>query len=368
MYVLLLIAVVAAAYQLLALAACLRQIFSRRRLPPHSSLPPISILKPVRGIDPGFDEAIRSHARQIYPEFEILCGVADPKDPAIPEIKILAEEFPHVPIRIIVGSLPAANRKVGVLMAMQREARHPIVIVNDADVRVPPDYLRQIATDLADPNVGLVTCLYRASAHSWPARWEALGIATDFVPGAMVAPFVGVNEFGLGATLAARAPDIARIGGFAAIADYIADDYQLGAKIHALGLRCVLSPVVVETSLSGKSWRRIWRHQLRWARTIRVSRFGGYLGLPITHATLWALVAALCGQWTIAGALLALRLTMALVSGIAVLGSPAVARYFYLIPFRDLWGVALWIAGLFGDTVDWRGGRLRLNREGKILA
>lgn len=359
---------IAALYQLIALAASL----ARRRAGPAKSDGGISILKPVHGAEPGFYEAIRSHAVQDYPQFEILFGISDARDSARADIERLIREFPSVSIRLVVCSQvcseDAPNRKVGILMDLVKEARYPLLIVNDSDIRVPRGYLLDVTAPLADSRVGLVTCLYRAEAGDWPSRWEALAIATEFAPSTLVAPFFGVSEFGLGSTLAFRKTDLDRIGGFAAIADYLADDYQLGRKLHSLGLQNVISDVVVSTRLSAGSWRAAWRHQLRWARTIRLSRGAGYAGLPVTFATLWALVAALCGLWWLALPLLALRFAMAIACGWFVLRSPDVCRYFYLIPLRDLAAVAVWAAGLFGNTVDWRGRRLRLDTEGKIVA
>jgi len=174
-----------------------------------------------------------------------------------------------------------------------------------------------------------------------------------------------VNEFAMGSTLAFRREDLDRIGGFAAVADYLADDYQLGHRIHALGLKCILSDVVVETHLGG-GWREILRHQVRWARTIRVSRVGGYLGLPLTNATLWAVTAALFGRVDLTALLLGLRLVMAFASGWGVLRSRDVVRLLWLVPARDLFGFAVWFAGLGGHFVVWRGQPLRLDSEGKI--
>jgi ceramide glucosyltransferase len=357
------LACVAGLYQLLALIAALRHLrgsqFSSVKLP-------VSILKPVHGSEPGFYEAIRSHAVQQYPEFEILFGIGDPGDSARPEIERLIGEFPLVPIRLIVCSTVTPNRKAGSLIDLAREARHPILIVNDGDISVPPEYLKNVTAPLSDPGIGLVTCLYRAEAHNWPSRFEALGIATEFAPSTLVAPLFGVSEFGLGSTLAFRKSDLDAIGGFQAIADYLADDYQLGRKLHQLGRRNLISDVIVSTRISAVSWRAAWRHQLRWARTIRLSRGAGYVGLPVTFATLWAVVAAALGLWWIAAALLGIRLVMAIASGKLVLGSNDVVKYLYAIPVRDLWGVAIWAAGLFGSTVEWRGQRLRLDRDGRI--
>ncbi|MGH9667889.1 MAG: bacteriohopanetetrol glucosamine biosynthesis glycosyltransferase HpnI [Bryobacteraceae bacterium] len=359
----------AALYQAAALAASLIWLGWARRRPstdtgPH---PGISILKPVRGLDTGFAEAIASHARQDYPRFEILFGVGDPADPAVEAIERLQAQFPGRDIRLIHATTRAPNVKAGVLMDLAREARYPLWLVNDGDIRVPPRYLRRVAEPLRNPANGLVTCLYRAEAEGWPARLEGLGIATDFAPGVLVAPLAGVSEFGLGATLAFRAADLARAGGFAAVADYLADDFQIGRRLHALGLQCVLSDVVVTTHLSGASWREVWRHQVRWARTIRVSKGAGYAGLAITQASLWALAAALAGEWRTAAALLALRLAAGIAAGYGVLRAPDAVRLWWLIPLRDLAGVAVWAAGLLGRTVEWRGQRLRLDREGRIL-
>jgi len=233
---------------------------------------------------------------------------------------------------------------------------------------VPLDYIRDVTAPLSDPGIGMVTCLYRAEAHDWPSRFEALAIATDFAPSTLVAQWLGVSDFGLGSTLAFRKADLDRIGGFPAIADYIADDYQLGHKLHALGLRNIISEVVVSTRLASGSWLGAWRHQVRWARTIRLSGGPGYAGLPITYASLWVLITALFGFWWIALPLLVIRIAMAIVCGWIVLGTADVWKYCYAIPLRDLCGVAVWAAGLMGDTVVWRDQRLKLDAEGRIVA
>jgi ceramide glucosyltransferase len=359
------IAAAALAYQLIALIATLRHHFARA--PRASRLPGISILKPVRGLDPGFYDAIRSHAIQDYPEFEILFGVHDPADPAVGDIRRLIEEFPLLSIRLIESSTVAPNGKVGVLMDLAAHAQHPLWIINDSDITVPPGYLRDVVAPLEDPGVGLVTCLYRAESSSWPGRWEALGIATDFAPSALVAPLFGVSEFGLGSTLVFSREDLQRIGGFQALRDYLADDYQLGAMLHALGRKNVISKVVVSTRLGSHSWREVWAHQVRWSRTIRLSKPWGYAGLPVTFASLWALAVALAGLWPAAAVLLTVRLAVAIIAGWVVLRSRDALRLAPLIPGRDLYSVAVWLAGLFGRTVCWRGLKLLLDRSGKIV-
>jgi ceramide glucosyltransferase len=304
---------------------------------------------------------------QDYPEYEILFGCGGPHDPAIADIRRLIAEFPALRIRLITTSTNLPNRKAGVLADLAAHARYPLLLINDSDIRVPPDYLRRTAAALEQPGTGLATCLYRAQSDAWPGRWEALGVATEFVPSVLVARLLGSAEFALGSTMLLRAADLARIGGFASIGDYLADDYRLGLEITRLGLRVAFASPVVETHLDGASWRAVWRHQLRWSRGIRVSRPGGYYGYLVTHAAFWSLLALLAGAWPAAIAALSLRLVAGIAVGRGILRDPHVARRFYLIPFRDLWGFAIWCCGLFGNTVEWRGQRLRLTSDGKIF-
>ena len=363
-------ALLAGFYHLIALIAGLRRALSARSTAGDNqeSCPPVSILKPVKGRGPGFYEAILSHALIDYPQFEILFGVHDANDPACEDIARLADEFPERAIRLAVCKRKLPNRKVAVLADLARAARYPVLVINDGDIVVERDYLRQVVAPLhAAPPAGLSTCLYRARGTTFPTRWEALGIATDFAPSVLVARAIGVAEFALGSTMALRAADLARIGGFEAVGDYLADDYQLGRRIAEVGSHIVLARAVVETRLTGETWGDIWRHQLRWARTIRVSRPGGYFGYAITNASVWAALAAAAGAWPVAVACLAIRMLAGAVTGIAVLGDEDMAKLWFLMPLRDLWGFAVWLAGTAGETVAWQGEKLRLDKEGRIL-
>jgi ceramide glucosyltransferase len=358
-------AIAAAAYYCLVMIAVAR--WRPLRAPANSPLPPLSILKPIHGRDPRFYEAILSHASQDYPEFEILFGMNTPDDPALQDLELLRREFPALRIEIAIVPTTAPNAKVGVLSELARRARHGVFLVNDSDIVVEPGYLRAVTAPLANPGVGMVTCLYRAAAESWPSRFEALGIATEFAPSVLVARLLGVAEFALGSTMVFRAEALRRIGGFAAIANYLADDYQLGRHISQLGYRIEFAPVVVETHLGRGSWAHTWRHQLRWSRTIRVSRPSGYYGYVVTHATLWGLVALAAHQWQAGVAALAVRVLAGVWVGAGILGDRKVLRDFWLIPLRDLFGFAVWSAGLFGDTVQWRDRRLKLRPDGRIV-
>jgi ceramide glucosyltransferase len=357
-------ALAAAAYYLLAVIAAI--LWPRSFSAATGYAPPVSILKPVHGRDPHFYEAIRAHAVQDYPEFEILFGVSDPADPALEDIERLRREFPARSIRVCTVSTEAPNAKVGVLAELARVARHPVLLVNDSDIVVEPGYLGVVAGPLANPAVGLVTCLYRARGESRAARMEALGIATEFAPSVLVARLLGVAEFALGSTMVFRAETLRKIGGFEAIADYLADDYQLGRRITGSGYRIEFAPMVVETNLGGESWRQTWRHQVRWSRTIRVSRSSGYYGYGVTHATFWSLVALATGTWWAGVAALSIRILAGCLVGSRILHDRQVLASFWLIPLRDLFGFGVWLAGLAGRRVEWRNRSLRLAADGRI--
>lgn len=350
---------VAAAYQLLALFAAWR-FHGRRSTPALHPWPPVSILKPIHGIDRHLQEALTSQLRLDYPEYEVLAGVR-PQDSAA---RALVEELPG--LRLVWVQTRTPNGKVGALIDLAAAAQHDILVISDSDITVPPDYLKIIVAELSQPGIGLVTCLYGASGDTLASRAEALGVATDFAPSVLVARLLGINDFALGSTLALRRSDLQRLGGFQALSDYLADDYQLGRQIRRLGLKIEVSRAIVETHLAG-SWSAVHQHQLRWARTVRVCQPAGYVGSLITHATLWACLAATVGYRRSALVLLALRLAAGYAVGAGILRSAVVRRWWWLMPLRDLWGTIIWLQALFGRRVLWRGQRLMLDGEGRIL-
>jgi ceramide glucosyltransferase len=356
------LAVCGAIYNLLAIVAAVRFRVGKIRLTDYK--PPVSILKPVRGRDASFYEAIRSHAVQQYPEFELIFGSADADDPAFQDVERLRREFPNIPMRTVNSRNDAPNGKVGSLEIMAREARYQVLLINDGDILVQPDYLARVVGMLADPTVGLVTCLYRGRGSSVASQAEALGIATEFAPSVLVARLLSAGGFALGSTMAFCAADLAAIGGFAAIREYLADDYQLGARIAGLGKQIAVSDSVVETNLGAGSWKDVWKHQVRWSRTIRVSRSAGYFGYLVTQATFWCLIAAAFGYWQVALGAMAVRLVAA-AAGMAALRDVQPVRLL-LVPIRDLLGLAVWAAGVAGDEVEWRGIRFKLLPDGRI--
>src|SRR5579862_8747135 len=296
-----------------------RKAADRRVRPTPLSLPPISILKPLKGTDPDMYESFRSHCLQKYPGYEIIFGISEANDPAIGFVERLQREFPQIPIRTVLCLRDlGTNIKVSNLAQMVTEARYDHIVVNDSDIRVEPDYLEQVVGPLVDPKVGLVTCLYRGVAgSSLGSRLESLAISTDFSAGVLVARLIeGGLHFGLGSTLAFRQSDLSAIGGFDNLADYLADDYELGRRIAALGREVQLSGTVVETFLPRYGWQQFLDHQLRWARTIRESRPGGYAGLVATFGLPWAVLAFMCARgaiwaWALLGLVVVMRYAVA---------------------------------------------------------
>ena len=336
-------------------------------------LPPVSILKPLKGVDPEIWDSFCSHAEQDYPEFELIFGVSDAGDPARDLVRRLQDKYPARAIKLVVADhILGANVKVSTLAQMVPEARYDVLLVNDSDIRVTADYLREVVAPLRDSQVGVVTCLYRGmAAATLGSRLEALGIATDFAPGVLSARFLeGGLRFGLGSTLAFRRAELEAIGGFEAILDYLADDYELGRRIAATGKRVELGSATVATFLPAYTLGEFWRHQLRWWRTIRDARRWGYAGLLFTFGLPWALltvVAARGAAW--AWALFAVTVAARLLSGLgtavwalqdrgvaAEYSSAAVAR------FRCAGGLG---GGIFGNRIHWRGDDFIL-RQGKL--
>jgi ceramide glucosyltransferase len=335
---------------------------------PESQFPPVTILKPLKGVDPEIWESFCSHCEQDYPKFQLIFGVSDPGDPAIDEVRKLQAKYPNLPIELIVCErVLGANLKVSNLAQMLPAAHHEILLVNDSDIRVPSDYLRKVIPLLADDSVGLVTCLYRAvvgptvASPTLGSRLEALGISTDFVPGVLSARFIEKGlRFGLGSTLAFRRRDLEAIGGFEALLDYLADDYELGRRIAATGKRLELSAATVTTFLPAYTLRQFFRHQLRWSRTIRDARRWGYAGLLFTFGLPWALVTLLAARgaawaWLLFALTFAARLSVGFVAAEVVLHDRPALNDIFLLLLRDLIAPLIWAAAFMGNRIHWRG-------------
>jgi ceramide glucosyltransferase len=343
-------------------------------LGPAQSLPPVSILKPLKGTDPDIYESLRSHCLQDYPEYEIIFGVNDQDDPAIASVEELQRQFPHRSIRLIVSrEILGPNLKISNLEQMLPSARYELLVVNDSDIQVENDYLQGVVAPLADARVGMVTCLYRGvAAATLGSRLEALGISTDFCPGVLVAQQLeGGLRFGMGSTLAFRRADLERIGGFKAVVDFLADDYELGRRLAGLNKKVLLSKHVVQTHLPEYDLAGFVEHQLRWFRGIRDARRWGYIGLASTFGIMWGLLAFIAAgaapwTWAVLSALLLLRIAVAFVICRAVLQDEDSVERLWLLPLRDLVAVAVWVASFAGHTVAWRGDRFEL-KNGRLI-
>jgi ceramide glucosyltransferase len=336
--------------------------------------PPVSVLKPVRGLDRHAVEHFTSFCRQEYPEYEILFGVADASDPAIPVIRQLITDCPGRSMRLIVGAQElGSSSKVNKLCRLVREARHEILVISDSDVSVTPSYLRSVAAPFRDDQVGAVTCLYRGLPD--PGIWgalEAIGISTDFAPGVIVARQLEGMTFTLGATMATTKTRLAEVGGFEALVDYCADDFELGHRIAARGYRVELATCTVETESAPRSFTEFFRHQLRWAVTLRHSRPWGYVGRAIvTQGLPWALASAVLAPSPsrvaapIAVYLLC-RLSMAWIVGARGLGDGTVRRRWMLVPVYDALASVVSVAALWVNRIEWRGRRFKM-RRGRLV-
>jgi ceramide glucosyltransferase len=342
-------------------------------IPVPPGFPPISILKPLKGTDPQMYEGVRSQCLQNYPQYEMLFGVSDANDPAIEVVEKLQQEFPNRGIQLVrCDKALGANGKVSSLAQLTAISKYDYLLVNDSDIRVEAEYLRTVVAELQQANVGLVTCLYRGvPSATIGSKLESLGISTDFAAGVLVARQIeGGLHFGLGSTLALRKSDLEAIGGFEAIADYLADDYEVGRRIAGNNLKVALSRSVVESFLPAYDCFEFFSHQLRWARTIRASRPAGYAGLLLTFPLPWALLTlALAGgaDWALALFVIAvlMRLAVALGVGKLVLKDRELLRSMWLLPIRDLLAVFVWIGGLAGRKIVWRGEQFHL-RNGKL--
>jgi ceramide glucosyltransferase len=368
-------------YFLAALLAA-RVFLAARRAALPVFTPGVSILKSLKGLDPNMIEAFRSHCRQTYAgEYELLFGYSSPDDPAIEAVEQLKREFPSHSIQLVECPLSlGANGKVSTLVQLVPHARFDYLLINDSDIAVSPRYLERVMAHFAPrtdatgpgPETGLVTALYRGRAHSTlPSRLEALGIATDFQAGVLLSRMIeGGLHYGLGSTLAISRAALEKTGGLEPLADHLADDYELGARVSQAGYRIALSAEVVETAIPAYRWQGFIDHQLRWARTVRDARPWGYVGLIFTHGLAWAMLNMLASGFSPLSLWLFalnffLRLSVAMAVGAQVLADHQVLPNLWLLPFRDSVALGFWVFGFAGNTIVWRGQRFEL-KNGKL--
>jgi ceramide glucosyltransferase len=334
--------------------------------------PPVTILKPICGLDSYTYENFASFCQQDYPKYQMIFGVSAHEDPVIEVVEKIIQQFPDVDIHLVVSAqIIGANLKVSNLANALVAAKHEILIIADSDIRVGKDYLQRVIQPLKNPKVGVVTCMYRSLANGWVATLEAIVTATDFHAGVLASNQLEGTKFACGSTIAIRQEVLKTIGGFEAIADYLADDFQLGYLADEKGYKVVLSDYVVDHVLAITTITDAIRRQIRWARCIRVSRPWGYLGLFFTYGT----VASLCLLMATKGSIVAwialvitwvMRLIMGWIVGVNILNDPIAKKFWWVVPLGDLIHFGIWCYGFLGSTIEWRGRQLKLTKEGKL--
>jgi ceramide glucosyltransferase len=355
----------AAAFSILSIFAAL--FFLRVGNPQPSRFEPISILKPLAGLDANLESNLRTCFEQDYPSFEILFAVREADDPAFAIVEKLRREYAHIPSSLLITGEPLyPNAKVFSLDCMLSAAANDLVVMSDSDIRVQRNLLRTVAAEFQDPNLGVATCPYRAVAGpSFWSRIEAIGMNTDFLAGILVARMLEGMQFAVGPTIAARRSALASIGGFDRIKDYLAEDFVLGKFAAEAGHGVILSSAIVEHHIGSTPLADNAAHRLRWTRSTRRSRPWGYTGqlftMPLPFAI--ALLAADASYWPYALALAVLRFAAAYIVSARVLKAKL---NWLLLPVEDLAVFCFWVAGFFGKTILWRGRRYLLHPDGRF--
>ena len=334
--------------------------------------PPVTILKPLCGIDQGTYTNLASFCQQNYPQYQIIFSVRSSTDPSIEVIEKLIQQFPEIDINLLVkDQIIGANLKISNLANAVTIAKYDILVIADSDIRVGSEYLKTVIQPLQDQKVGVVTCLYRSTAQGIATILEAICTATDFQVGILVSKQLEGIKFALGSTIVIRKTTLAKIGGFAVVADYLADDYQLGYLPTQIGEKVVLSNYIVEHGLGHSSLLDSINRQIRWARCIRVSRPWGYGGLIFTFGTISSLLLLITNSgsifsWLVFSITFLMRLIMAWLIGVKLLNDSVTKKYFWLIPIADIVRFIIWCCGFFGNTIKWRGTKFKLVKDGKL--
>jgi ceramide glucosyltransferase len=351
--------------------------FPGRRAESRTELPPVTVLKPVCGLDHELYENLLSFCRQEYPAYQVVFGVRDADDPAIPVIRRVIADAPGVDTALVIDDrVTGSNLKVSNLCNMDREAKHGLLVIADSDMRVGPDYLASVAAPFADPSVGAVTCLYKSTpAEDLVSRLAAMFINDGFLPSVLVALSFQKLAFCFGATMAVRSTALERMGGFAALRHFLADDYMLGRRVADQGLRVELAPYLVQNVVREEGLGSMLRHELRWARTVRNVQPMGYAFSFIIHVIPVSVLAAAVagpagGRWGLAAFLLAMALASRLLLHYVVQAKlrPHTRPSPWLVPVRDALGFLVWGASFFGRGIRWRGQDFAVQVDGRMTS
>ncbi len=345
-----------------------------RRIQSHEFVPAVTLLKPLKGCDEATEQCLRSWFEQQYHgPVQLLFGVASAADPVCAVVRRLLQEYPARDAKLIICEpLLGANLKVSKLVQLEALSKYELLVISDADVRVPPDFLVNAVAPLRQAEAGLVNCFYRLANPSNVAMgWEAVAINADFWSQVLQSASLRPLDFALGAVMLTRRGLVRAIGGFEALADCLADDYQLGHRIAALEHRILLSPIVVECWSDPQNWGEVWRHQLRWARTIRVCQPLPYFFSILSNATFWPfawlLVQPALSSLAFLGLCLAVRIVIALDLQRRLTRAPVRPLSAWIVPVKDLLQTVIWALSFLGSKVEWRGEKLRLRKDGTLV-
>lgn len=342
-----------------------------------SAFPPVTLLKPVCGMEPGLEEHLTSFFEQQYPSYEIIFGARRDDDPALDVVRRIVERYPSVPVTIVTSGEPwRPNAKVCSLVKMYERASHDYLIISDSDVKVEPNYIAEVVQPMLDSRNGMVTCLYRGlpTGGVW-SKLEALGMSVEMTAGAIVANLLEGMKFALGPTMAIRRDALDAIGGFEPLADYCSDDYVLGYKVAKSGRQVVMSQHVIDHVVINRAFGCSMQHQIRWMKSTRCSRRAGHAGTALTFAMPFGVMglvgAGAMHQWALGAGLFAAaylnRVVLSLVAGWGVVGDRRALSSAWLYPLRDLMGFFFWCASYTGRTIVWRGDRYRLGKCGRMV-
>jgi ceramide glucosyltransferase len=364
----------------LSLCLTIWQWLAARRFPLHQldpaagNQPGVTLFKPLKGCDEHTVRCLESWFQQDYRgPIQVLLGVASEQDPACAPVQRLLATHAQVEARLVVcPNVLGVNGKVSTLIQLHRLARHNVLVVSDADVQVPAHLLAQAVLPLRDPQVGLVHCFYRLGhATTWAMRWEAFAVNADFWSQVLQGQTLWPLDYALGAVMVTPRAHLEKIGGFESLANFLADDYQLGHRLARNGARIELCPIVVDCWSPPLGWRQVWRHQLRWARTIRMSKPAPYAASLLSNATLWPALWFGFHPTVIAGAVFAACLGFRLATGMNLLKrmtrQPSPWHLLWLIPLKDVLQVFLWLMAFTGQRVEWKGVPYRIRRGGQFV-
>jgi ceramide glucosyltransferase len=349
------------------------QLFPLRKKERTGEYPPVTLLKPLKGEDSHTRECLTSWFELDYPRpIQLLFGVASSNDPVCSTVADLISRYPQHDAKLIIcNPVLGPNAKVSSLCYLSRAARHETLVISDADVKVDPGFLKELIPPLCASETGLVNCFYALSgARNLPMKWEALAVNADFWSQVLQGISLKPMDFALGAVMATKRLALEKIGGFESLLDYLADDYQLGNKIARSGFKLRLCRTPVECKNDTQSWREVWNHQLRWARTIRVCQPIPYFFSILSNATFWPVLWLARFPSPLTAGFLAIALILRCITAATnyskLYKKEGEPNPFWLAPFKDLLQVVIWALSLAGNKITWRGQLFRVSAGGKL--